>query len=269
MNSYFLFYLLLGLFSGFVAGLFGIGGGLIVVPLLIFIFTAQGLPTEHVMHLALGTSMATIAVTSLSSMRTHHAHGSVRWDIVRALSPGLIIGTLSAGHFAAGLETRWLAIIFTGVVCFAALSMILAFKPKAHRQLPNSLGLFVMGLTIGGVSAMVSAGGGFLSIPLMLFFGVVTQQAIGTSSALGFPIALTGTIAAIYNGYFAPDVASLPDYSLGFVYLPALFFVVSMTVFTAPLGAKLAHRLPADILKRAFGFFLIGLAVQMLSQLTA
>jgi uncharacterized membrane protein YfcA len=103
----------------------------------------------------------------------------------------------------------------------------------------------------------------------MLFFGVVTQQAIGTSSALGFPIALTGTIAAIYNGHFAPDAASLPDYSLGFVYLPALFFVVSMTVFTAPLGAKLAHRLPADILKRAFGFFLIGLAVQMLSQLTA
>lgn len=107
------------------------------------------------------------------------------------------------------------------------------------------------------------------AISLMLFFGVVTQQAISTSSALGFPIVLTGTIAAIYNGYFASDVASLPDYSLGFVYLPALFFVVSMTVFTAPLGAKLAHRLPADILKRAFGFFLIGLAVQMLSQLTA
>ena len=266
MNSYFMFYPVVGLFSGFVAGLFGIGGGLIIVPLLIFIFNAQGLPTEHVMHLALGTSMATIAVTSISSMRSHHFHGSVRWDIVRALSPGLIVGTLSAGYFAAGLETRWLAMIFTGVVCLAALSMILAFKPKAHRQLPSALGLFVIGLAIGGVSAMAGAGGSFLSIPLMLFFGVVTQQAIGTSSALGFPIGLTGTIAAIYNGYSAPE---LPDYSLGFVYLPALFFVVSMTIFTAPLGAKLVHQLPADTLKRAFGFFLICLAVRMLSQLTA
>ncbi|MBY0346518.1 MAG: sulfite exporter TauE/SafE family protein [Neisseriaceae bacterium] len=266
MNSYFAFYPLVGLFSGFVAGLFGIGGGLIIVPLLIFIFSAQGLPAEHVMHLALGTSMATIAVTSVSSMRSHHAHGSVRWDIVRTLSPGLVIGTFSAGYFASGFNTHLLAMIFTAVVCFAALSMILAFKPKAHRQLPNTLGLFVMGFLIGCVSAMVGAGGGFLSIPLLLFFGVLTQQAIGTSSALGFPIALTGTIGAIYNGYLVP---TLPDYSLGFVYLPALFFVVSMTVFTAPLGAKLAHRLPADTLKRAFGFFLIGLAVRMLTQLTA
>ena len=264
--TWWLVYLALGAFTGFVAGLFGVGGGLTLVPLLFMLFAAQVFPPEHLMHLALGTSMATIVITSIASMRAHHSHGAVRWDIVRSMAPGLVLGTLGGSFFASSIPTRPLAMVFTAIVYYAALQMMLDFKPKAHRQLPAAGGIFAAGLGIGTVSSMVAAGGGFLSIPFMVFCNVAIHEAVGTSSALGFPIAVAGLVGYVISGWGAPG---LPEYSLGYVYLPAFACIVSMSFLMAPFGARLAHRLPVKQLKRAFGGFLALLATKMLWSLLA
>lgn len=261
MNWWLLSYPLLGIFAGFIAGLFGVGGGLTLVPILFMIFAAQDFPVSHVMHLALGTSMTTIVFTSISSMRAHHSHGAVRWDIVRAMAPGLLLGTFGGSLVAGLVPTRPLVIVFTCVVYYASAQMILDFKPKAHRQLPGVFGQFVAGGLIGIVSSMVAAGGGFLSIPFMLFCNVAIHSAVGTSSALGLPIAVAGMVGYIIAGWGAPD---LPAYTLGYIYLPGLIGIVAMSMLVAPYGAKLAHRLPVKQLKRAFGGFLALLASKML-----
>lgn len=261
VTAWLLGYVALGVFAGFVAGLFGVGGGLAIVPLLVMLFAAQGFPVEHALHLALGTAMAGIVFTSVSSMRAHHAHGAVRWDIVKVFAPGLVAGTFGGSLVAGLIPTRPLAIMFTAIVCYAAASMLLDRKPRPHRQLPGPLGLFSVAGGIGLVSSLVAAGGGFLSIPFMVFCNVPIHQAVGTSAALGFPIALAGAA-----GYVASGLATqgLPQWSLGYVYLPALAGIVLMSVLVAPFGARLAHRLPVRRLKGAFGIFLTLMAAHML-----
>jgi len=264
MNAWWLLYPLIGCFSGFIAGLFGVGGGLVIVPLLFMLFAAQGFPPEHLMHLSLGTAMATIVITSLSSMRTHHQHGAVRWPIFKAMSPGLLLGTLCGSLLASTVPTRPLAVVFTAIVYIASAQMILDFKPKPSRVLPSVLTLFMVGIAIGGVSSLVAAGGGFLSVPFMFWHNVSIHQAVGTSAALGFPIAAAGAVGYIVSGW---NVVGLPAYSFGFVYLPAFLGVVLTTILAAPLGARTAHSLPIGKLKRAFGFMLALLATSMLVKL--
>ena len=254
-------YVLLGLASGFIAGLFGVGGGLTIVPILLLLFQAQGFPDAQIMHLALGTAMATIVVTSISSMRAHHRQGGVRWDIFRSMAPGLVGGTLLGSLFASRVPTDAMAMVFTLIVYWAALQMLLDIKSKPTRQLPGSGGLLGIGGLIGGVSSLVAAGGGFLSVPFMVLCNVPVRQAVGTSAALGFPIAAAGVVGYIAGGW---GLADLPGLHLGFVYLPAFIGVVVSTVFMAPVGAKLAHRLPVKQLKRAFGVMLALLASKML-----
>lgn len=261
MTWWLLTYMFLGIASGFIAGLFGVGGGLTIVPILLMLFQAQGFPDAQLMHLALGTAMATIVVTSISSMRAHHKHGGVRWDVFKSMAPGLVAGTLVGSLFASHMPTDTMAIVFTGIVYWASLQMLLDFKPKPSRELPGAGGLMGVGGLIGGVSSLVAAGGGFLSVPFMVLCNVNIRQAVGTSSALGFPIALAGVAGYIIGGWSLSD---LPGPNLGFVYLPAFLGVVIATVFTAPVGAKLAHRLPVEQLKRAFGLMLALLASKML-----
>ena len=261
MSWWLLTYLLLGMGSGFVAGLFGVGGGLTIVPILLMLFQAQGFPETELMHLALGTAMATIVITSISSMRAHNKLGGVRWDIFRAMAPGLVLGTLVGSLFASRVPTHTMAIVFTGIVYWASLQMLLDIKPKPSRDLPGTAGLVGVGGLIGGVSSLVAAGGGFLSVPFMVLCNVNIRQAVGTSSALGFPIALAGVVGYIVGGWSIPD---LPGPNMGFVYLPAFAGVVIATVFMAPVGARLAHSLPVKQLKRAFGVMLALLATKML-----
>lgn len=264
MNWWLLSYPLLGVFAGFVAGLFGVGGGLTLVPILFMMFAAQDFPAAHLMHLALGTSMTTIVFTSIASMRAHHRHGAVRWDIVRAMAPGLLLGTFGGSLLAGVVPTRPLVMVFTAVVFYAALQMILDFKPHAHRQMPGRFGTFAVGGGIGVVSSLVAAGGGFLSIPFMLFCNVAIHHAVGTSSALGLPIAVAGMIGYLVAGWGTP---ALPAYTLGYIYLPGLIGIVAMSMLVAPYGARLAHRLPVKQLKRGFGVFLALLASKMLHSL--
>lgn len=266
MDWWFLSYPLLGIFGGFAAGLFGVGGGLTIVPFLFMIFSAQGFPDAHLMHLALGTAMATIVVTSISSMRAHHSHGAVRWELVRAMTPGLLVGTFAGAILTGVIPTRPLVMVFVIIVYYAAVQLLLDFKPRPHRQLPGAAGLFASGSAIGAVSSLVAAGGGFLSVPFMLFCNVTIHHAVGTSSALGFPIAVAGVVGYLVAGW---GTVGLPAGAFGYIYLPAFLGIVTLSVLAAPLGAKLAHSLPVRKLKRGFGGFLAILATKMLHGLLA
>jgi uncharacterized membrane protein YfcA len=202
--------------------------------------------------------------TSIASMRAHHAHGAVRWEIVRGLAPGLVVGTLAGTTLASLIPTRPLAVVFVCIVYYASAQMMLDFKPKPHRQMPGTVGMLAAGGLIGVLSSLVSAGGGFMSIPFMVFCNVAIHQAVGTSAALGFPIAVAGTIGYLVAGWGTPG---LPAWSLGYIYLPGLIGVAAMTMLVAPLGARTAHRLPVKQLKRAFGGFLALLGTKMLHEL--
>ena len=253
-------YIGLGLFAGFVAGLLGVGGGLIIVPVLSFIFVAHHFPDAYVLHLALGTSLASIVFTSISSFRAHHAHGAVNWKIWRGVTPGIITGTLLGSVLAAHLSTHFLKVFFVVFLFYVGTQMLLDIKPKAARDLPGLPGMFGAGNVIGAVSSLVGIGGGTLSVPFMTWCNVKLHQAIGTSSAIGFPIAVAGALGYIGNGL---QVQGLPEYSLGFVYLPALAAIAVASVMTAPLGAKVAHRLPVKKLKKIFAVLLYTLGVRM------
>ncbi|HVY08305.1 MAG TPA: sulfite exporter TauE/SafE family protein [Burkholderiales bacterium] len=254
-------YLLMGLFVGFFAGLLGIGGGLILVTLMVYVFTMQGFPADRILHMALGTSITSIVFTSISSLRAHHKHGAVRWDILRACTPALIVGTLLGVLVADSLKSKYLAVFFVIFVYVSAVQMFADVKPKPSRQLPGKLGMHIAGLVVGIVSALVGVGGGVLSIPMMSMCNVPMRNAIGTSAAIGLPIALAGAIGFIATGL---DKDHMPAMSLGYVYLPALAGIVIGTFITVPLGARMAHSIPVIRLKRIFAVILFILATRML-----
>lgn len=254
-------YLVVGLIAGVLAGLLGVGGGVVIVPLLVFCFVKQGIQPDQIMHLALGTSLASIIFTSISSFMSHHRRGAVDWTIVRRIVPGILIGTFLGTFVAARLSSGFLKVFFCVFLYTVATQMLLNKKPKAARELPETGGMFGVGSTIGVVSALVGIGGGSLSVPFMIWCNVAAHRAIGTSAAIGFPIAIAGAIGYIVNNI---NGIGLPTYSLGYVYLPALVAIVCASVFTAPLGARLAHALPVDRLKRVFALFLYAVATRML-----
>lgn len=257
-------YLAIGLAVGFLAGLLGIGGGMVMVPMLVFVFTAKGFPVEHMMHLALATALATIAFTSLSSVRAHHRHGGVDWAVARTMAPGILAGSLAAALGAGFMPTRPLAIFFTGFMFYAAAQMFVEIKPRAARQLPGRAGLFAAGAGIGAISSVLAAGGAFLSIPFLAWCNLPLKRAIGTAAANGFPIAVAGTVGYVLQGSRVPD---LPQWSLGYVYLPALLPIVAASMPMAPFGARLAHRLPVKRLRVVFALMLFALGLRMLANL--
>ena len=256
-------YIALGAFAGVLAGLFGVGGGIVIVPVLTFIFTAQHVPDGHMLHLALGTSLASIMFTSISSLRAHHLRGAVDWQVVRRISFGIVVGTFGGSWVAAQLSTRFLKGFFVVFLYYIAVQMLLNSKPKPHRQLPGKAAMFGVGGLIGGVSSLVGIGGGSMSVPFMVWCNMAIHRAIGTSSAIGFPIALAGTVGYVVNGL----PAHLPPYSLGFVYLPALIGIAAASIATAPIGAKLAHSLPIGQLKKIFALVLVAMGTKMLVSL--
>lgn len=253
-------YVALGATAGVLAGLLGIGGGIFMVPVLAMLFSAQGFPHAHLMHLALGTSMAAIVFTSISSLRTHQRHGAVLWPVVKTITPGILVGTALGTTIASRIPTRELAIFFTGFITFVALQMAANAKPKPSRSLPGTWGMVGVGGFIGALSALVAIGGGSLSVPFLTWCNVQVQKAIGTSAAIGFPLALSGTLGYILSGQGATD---LPSGTLGYVYLPALLGLVPASFLTAPIGARLTHRLPVAMLKRIFAGILLLLAIKM------
>lgn len=257
-------YLAIGAAVGFLAGLLGIGGGAVMVPLLVFVFTAQGLPADHILHVALGTAMASIMFTSVASMRAHHAHGAVDWRIARAIAPGILAGSFVAALAAGSIPTRPLAVMFTALVFYAATQILFDLRPKQTRELPGPAGLFAAGAAIGGVSSLLAAGGAFLCIPFLAWCSVPLRRAIGTAAAVGLPIAAAGSAGYVLQGLRAED---LPSGALGYVYVPALVLVAGASMLAAPWGARVAHRLPVKRLRIVFALLLYAVALRMLTSL--
>jgi len=257
---FFLPLLALGLGSGLLAGLLGVGGGMVLVPFLTYLLVSQGVPQEHIVHVAVGTSLGVIAFTSLSSLRAHHKAKALIWPIVVKITPGILIGSLIGSKIADLMPTRELALFFGVFVTFSATQMLIDKKPKPSRELPGAAGLAGVGTVIGCISSLVGAGGGFLSVPLMTWCNVHMRNAVATSAAIGFPIAIFSSTGYVINGW---NATNMPPGSLGYLYLPALFGIVATSVFTAPIGAKLAHKLPVKTLKRVFACVLYFLAVSM------
>ena len=259
--SLILLFLLLGTVTGFAAGLLGIGGGMLMVPFITMLLTARDFPRELIVHMAIATSLSTIMFTSLSSVRAHHKRGAVLWPVVKVLAPGILIGSWIGPWIGTKLNSFGLALFFAIFVGFSATQMLMDKKPSASRELPQAPGMFGAGTIIGVLSGLVGAGGGFISVPFMTWCNVKIHNAVATSAALGFPIALAGTLSNIYFGMNEPG---LPPGSLGFIYLPALLVISFASVFTAPYGAKTAHALPVKSLKKVFAIVLYALAAYML-----
>ena len=249
-----------GAFVGFLAGLLGIGGGMTLVPILSALFAAQALAPEHTVHLALGTAMASIIFTSSASVRAHHKRGAVDWTVARRLAPGMVLGAALATLASGFISQRALALAFAAIVYAGAVQMLFGGRPSVARALPATPAMLAVGIAIGVICGLVSAGGAFLTVPFMLLCGVPVLAAIGTAAAIGIPVAVVGTVGFVASGW---RVGGLPEATLGFVFLPALAALVVGSVLMAPVGAHLAHRLPVATLKRIFALLLLALATRM------
>jgi len=257
-------YLAIGTVSGFFAGLLGIGGGVVLVPAFLFAFGAAGFPDSVIFQAALATSMGTILFTAVSSLRSHHRRGAVLWPVVRNFTPGILLGTALGTFIVRHAPITLLTGFFALFLLFVAAQLAFQLRPKAERQLPGRVGQATVAGGIGLISALVAIGGGAMSVPFLVWCNTEIRKAIGTAAAIGFPIAVGGTLGYIVNGWGIPD---MPASSLGFVYLPALFWTVVAAVLTAPLGARATHVLPALLLRRIFAALLVLIAVRMVARL--
>jgi uncharacterized protein len=254
-------YALTGAFAGFVAGLLGVGGGLVIVPALVFVFTRIGFDADVLVHVAIGTSLSTIIVTSISSMRAHHKRGAVDWAVFRRLTPGIVVGALLGAAIADRLPSATLRIVFGVFELLVALQMAIQWSAAPHRQLPGTLGLAGAGGAIGTLSSIIGIGGGTLTVPFLVWCNVSIRNAVATSSACGLPIAVAGAIGFVLTGWRTPN---LPALATGYLYWPAFAGIAAVSVLFAPLGARLTHTLPTTVLRRVFAIFLAVLGIRML-----
>ncbi|MFJ7144987.1 sulfite exporter TauE/SafE family protein [Pseudomonas protegens] len=257
----FLLYLLLGACAGVLAGLFGVGGGIIIVPVLVFSFTLQGFDASVLTHLAVGTSLASIIFTSVNAVREHHRRGAVRWPIFAWMALGILLGAGFGALTAEAISGPHLQKIIGVFALVVALQMTLELKPKASRQVPGKLGLAAAGGVIGWASAIFGIGGGSLTVPFLTWRSVPMQQAVATSSACGLPIALASALSFMILGWHDPQ---LPAHSLGFVYLPALLGIALTSMVFARIGARMAHTLSPRLLKRMFAALLFCVGISFL-----
>ncbi|MCL1141414.1 sulfite exporter TauE/SafE family protein [Shewanella gaetbuli] len=253
--------LALGAIVGFLAGLLGIGGGLIIVPALLYILPWVGISSSQLTHVAIATSLSTIILTSLASARAHNKQGNIPWPLFKPILPGIIVGAVSAGFVAEMIPSEQLQQVFAIFVMLMAIQMAFPFKPKGEGELPSTAILFVVSILIALIAGMMGIGGGVLLVPFLSFCGLQMKQAVGFSSATGFLIAIAGSIGYIIAGINAPD---LPTGTLGFIYLPALFGIIISSMIFAPIGVKMASTLPTPILKKAFAGLLLVVGLKMI-----
>ena len=249
------------MFVGFFSGLLGIGGGSAMVPLLAFIFAAKGFAPQYVVHLALGTCIAAILVTSTSSALSHHRHKAVNWRVLARLGPGVIVGAMAGAALARLLDARLLAIVFTVLIYYAATLMLIERRARPGHEATSSAGMWGTGGVIGLFSSLTATGGSAMVVAYLVRRDISVHEAIGTASAASFCLAFAGTIGYILSGATVPG---LPSLSVGFIYLPALAWIAVTSVLLAPVGAAVAHRTPGRTLRRIFAVVLYALATGML-----
>ena len=261
MTEALLAYLLLGAFTGIMAGLFGIGGGLLIVPVLTGMLTGFGIATDQVVHLAIGTSLGTIVFTSLSSIRAHHRRGAVQWPLVRLMAPGIMVGAILGALIAGQFDRNGLRTIFALFEFAVAIYLFLSPVPTPMQHNMGKPLLIGTGGIIGMISSLLGIGGGTMTVPFLVWNRVRVQEAVATAAACGLPIALAGVTGFMLVGLGQND---LPDLATGYVYWPALAGIALTSILFAPVGAALAHRLPAQKLKKAFALLLVLLGIKML-----
>ena len=252
---------IIGVFAGYLAGFLGIGGGFVVVPALTYLFLQDTATSPAAIHMAVATSLATMLITSLSSIIAHQRKGAIRWALVRSLAAGLAVGAILGAIIADWLQGEALVRVFGAFAIAAGLQLILAKKPAGERPLPGQPGASIAAIIIGAISSLIGIGGGALTGPWQLWHGVRAQNAVATSAACGYPIALAGSFAFVYLG----QGGDLPQAALGYVHLPALFGIAVTSALTAPLGAATVHRLAPALVKRVFGIFLMLVGLRMLA----
>lgn len=254
--------MLIGAAAGASAGLFGIGGGIIVVPALVVTFATLQFTPDHLTHIAVGTSLATIVVTGSASAWMHHRHRAVRWPLVRGLLPGIVIGAVIGALFADTLSSERLRQLFGVLQIVLAAKMLFNLMPQRGEFTPRRGEMPLVGGVIGAVASCFGIGGGALTGPYLIWRGQAVHDAVGTAAAVGVPIALAGAVSFIITGL---NASQLPAWSSGYIYWPAFAAISAATLVFAPLGARLAHRLNAKVLKKAFAVLLVIIGIKMLS----
>jgi uncharacterized protein len=256
-----LLYLATGFCGGLLSGMFGVGGGIIVVPILAMLFTALNFPPDHIMHLAIGTSLATIIVNSISSTRGHHRHGNVNWAIFRRMAPAGVLGAIFAIWLAARLHSDALQLLFAIFECVIALHLFWGRSPQKQREFAGKQGLYAFGAVVGLTSSLLGIGGGTVAVPLLIYLTRDMRAAIGTAAAIGLPLSVVGTLGYVISGMGV--VPNLPAPSLGYVYLPAMLGIAIAGIIGAPVGVQLAQRLPVAVLKKCLAVLLFLLGIKM------
>jgi uncharacterized membrane protein YfcA len=254
---------LIGIVAGYLAGFLGIGGGFVVVPALTYLFLRDTGTAPWAIHMAVATSLCTMLVTSLSSIWSHHRRGAIRWPLVSSLAGGLVAGAVLGALIADALAGDELTRVFGLFAILAGLQLIFGRNPAGEKPLPGQPAVSIVGLVIGSVSSLIGIGGGALTGPWQLWHGVRAQNAVATSAACGYPIAVAGSLSFVVLGLGG----GLPDQSLGYVHLPAFAGIAVTSALTAPLGAATVHRLPPQVVRRIFGVFLMLVGLRMLAGL--
>jgi uncharacterized membrane protein YfcA len=262
---YFIGLLITGVIGGLIAGLFGVGGGIVIVPILFWIFTSLNFPNEILMHMAIGSSLATIIPTSISSARAHYHRGSIEIDIIKKWAPGIFLGAIIGGLSGKYFSVNELKYLFASIAFLVALNMFFKEPLRLGNNFPKSRLLnIIMSSLIGLVSSLMGVGAGTLGVPALVALSVPIHKAIGTAAALGLFIAVPATLGLAFSGFNIPN---RPPMSIGYVNLIAFFIMFPLTVFFAPVGVKLAHRINQRALKSIFGVFLIITSIKMLSSI--
>jgi uncharacterized membrane protein YfcA len=256
----FLEFAVIGVLAGYLAGFLGIGGGFVVVPALTLLFLRNPDTAPWAIHMAVATSLATMLVTSLSSIIAHHRRGAIRWPLVRSLAGGLVVGAVLGAIIADALHGDALVRVFGAFAIVAGLQLILGRNPEGEKPLPGQPALSVTGIVIGAISSLIGIGGGALTGPWQMWHGIRAQNAVATSAACGYPIAIAGTLSFIWLGWHG----DLPGGALGYVHLPAFAGIAVTSALAAPLGAATVHRLPPRLVRRIFGGFLVLVGLRML-----
>lgn len=261
LNIEYLYYCGLGIISGLIAGLLGLGGGIVIVPALYFLFTWQQLAPDLTMHIAVATSLATIIFTAISSCYAHSKRNAVMWNTVFTFGPGIMLGAIIGAIVADNVSNNHLRIFFGVFEILVAMQIWFQLQPGAKQSLPKNIGLITAGIFIGLFSTILGIGGGTIVVPFLLWCGIDIRKAVGTSSACGLPIAIAGVLSMMWIGWNNPG---LPDNSLGYVYLPAAIGITLTSILTAPIGAKLAHKIPKQHLKKIFAVTLLFVGFRIL-----
>lgn len=260
MLTFILICLALGSIVGILAGMLGIGGGLIIVPALVYLLPLEGVAENLVMPMAIATSLGAIIITSASSARAHYKRGNIDFKIAAKLMKAVVIGAFLGALIADVLSFGALTLFFASIVIFLSLQMFFAFRFESNHPLPEGAGLYFIGIVVGVIASLMGIGGGALLVPILTYFALPIRHAMGIASACGICIAIFGSLGFVMTGFNQTD---LPEWSLGYIYLPALIGIVTTSFFSAPIGVKIAHALPVPQLKKCFAVFLLFVAGKM------